>query len=63
MQPNGLSSLPVDRDISHQVDVVARGPGAAKGAVADPTKRKAITGPCQVGWKDALTREYRAQVG
>jgi nucleoside-diphosphate-sugar epimerase len=36
-------------------------PGVAKGAVADPAKRKAITGLCRVDWKDALAREFRAQ--
>ena len=36
-------------------------PGAAKGSVADPAKRTAITGPCRVDWKQALTREFRSQ--
>jgi nucleoside-diphosphate-sugar epimerase len=42
-----------------QVNVHAM-PGAAKGTVADPTKRIAITGPCRVDWKEAMTRELRA---
>ncbi len=33
-------------------------PGIAKGAVADPTKRIALTGPGQVDWKDALARVF-----
>jgi nucleoside-diphosphate-sugar epimerase len=36
-------------------------PGAAKGAVADPTKRKSITGPCQVDWKAALTQLFAGE--
>jgi nucleoside-diphosphate-sugar epimerase len=35
-------------------------PGVAKGAVADATKRRSITGPCRVDWKDAFTREFAA---
>jgi nucleoside-diphosphate-sugar epimerase len=35
--------------------------GVAKGTVADPTKRIGITGPCQVNWKDGLTRVFAAQ--
>jgi nucleoside-diphosphate-sugar epimerase len=35
-------------------------PGVAPGAVADPTKRIGITGPCQVNWSEAMTREFRA---
>jgi nucleoside-diphosphate-sugar epimerase len=36
-------------------------PGVAKGAVADPTKRIRITGPCRVHWKDGLTRVFAEQ--
>lgn len=31
-------------------------PGASPGAVADHTKRSAITGPCRVTWRDGLRR-------
>ncbi|MFO0690797.1 MAG: NAD(P)-dependent oxidoreductase [Myxococcota bacterium] len=31
-------------------------PGASIGSVADPTRRRAITGPCRVGWRDGLRR-------
>jgi nucleoside-diphosphate-sugar epimerase len=31
-------------------------PGASIGSVADPTRRKAITGPCRVSWRDGLRR-------
>lgn len=31
-------------------------PGASRGSVGDHSKRQAITGPCQVGWKDGLRR-------
>ncbi len=35
------------------VDVV---PGASIGSVGDHTKRRAITGPCRVGWRDGFRR-------
>ena len=31
-------------------------PGASIGAVEDPTKRRAITGPCKVSWKEGVRR-------
>ncbi len=31
-------------------------PCASLGSVGDPTKRKAITGPCRVHWRDGFTR-------
>lgn len=31
-------------------------PGASIGSVGDVTKRKSITGPCRVGWKDGFRR-------
>ena len=31
-------------------------PGASIGSVADPTRRKTITGPCRVSWRDGLRR-------
>jgi nucleoside-diphosphate-sugar epimerase len=31
-------------------------PGASHGAVADNTKRRSITGPCRVGWKEGFRR-------
>jgi nucleoside-diphosphate-sugar epimerase len=31
-------------------------PCASLGSVGDPTKRKSITGPCQVHWRDGFTR-------
>jgi nucleoside-diphosphate-sugar epimerase len=36
--------------------VVDEIPGASHGAVADHTKRSAITGPCRVGWKEGFRR-------
>lgn len=45
--------LGVDADV--RVDVV---PGASIGSVADPTKRREITGPCRVDWRDG----FRAMV-
>ena len=34
-------------------------PGAPKGNAADPTRRRSITGPCQVRFTDGLERLYR----
>lgn len=31
-------------------------PCASRGAVADPTKRRALTGPCKVSWKEGFRR-------
>jgi nucleoside-diphosphate-sugar epimerase len=41
--------------------VVNETPGAPKGSVADPTKRRAITGPCRVDWKEAFAREFASR--
>jgi nucleoside-diphosphate-sugar epimerase len=42
------------------VDVVAT-PGTLRGSIADPTARRAITGPCRVGWRDGLRAAYTAR--
>jgi nucleoside-diphosphate-sugar epimerase len=36
--------------------VVKEVPGSLKGSVAEVTKRKSITGPCTVSWRDGLRR-------
>ncbi len=36
--------------------VVTEIPGASCGSIADGTKRRAITGPCRVGWRDGFRR-------
>jgi nucleoside-diphosphate-sugar epimerase len=36
--------------------VVEEIPGASHGSVGDQTKRSAITGPCQVGWREGFRR-------
>jgi nucleoside-diphosphate-sugar epimerase len=36
--------------------VVEEIPGASVGSVADPTARRAITGPCRVGWREGFRR-------
>jgi nucleoside-diphosphate-sugar epimerase len=36
-------------------------PGTLRGSIADVSKRRALTGPCQVGWKDGLRRTYDAR--
>ncbi len=41
--------------------VVNETPGVAKGAVADATKRRAITGPCTVDWRQAFDRPSRSE--
>lgn len=35
---------------------VSEVPGASIGSVADPARRKAITGPCRVSWREGLRR-------
>jgi nucleoside-diphosphate-sugar epimerase len=35
-------------------------PGASRGAVADPTRRRAITGPCTVSWREGIRRTAAA---
>ncbi|GMU78947.1 MAG: hypothetical protein AMXMBFR46_17400 [Acidimicrobiia bacterium] len=41
--------------------VVREMPGTQRGSVLDPTKRRAITGPCRVGWRDGLRRTFEAR--
>jgi nucleoside-diphosphate-sugar epimerase len=38
--------------------VVTEVPGVAKGAVADATRRRAITGPCHVDWRQGFARQF-----
>ena len=33
-------------------------PGTHRGSILDPTKRKSITGPCTVSWRDGMRRMY-----
>jgi nucleoside-diphosphate-sugar epimerase len=40
--------------------VVQEAPGALRGLVADVSKRRSITGPCSVSWRDGLKRIWRA---
>jgi hypothetical protein len=42
------------------VDVVET-PGTLRGSIADATARRAITGPCTVGWKDGLRAAFEAR--
>ncbi len=42
-------------DIPAEVTVM-ESPGSHRGMVSDPTKRRGLTGPCQVGWRDGLRR-------
>lgn len=41
--------------VTATVEVVPM-PGSSRGAVADATKRRAITGPCKVSWRDGIRR-------
>jgi nucleoside-diphosphate-sugar epimerase len=41
--------------------IVEEAPGTLRGSVADVAKRRSITGPCQVGWKEGLRRTYEAR--
>jgi nucleoside-diphosphate-sugar epimerase len=36
--------------------IVEPAPGASIGSVADPAKRRSITGPCRIGWREGLRR-------
>lgn len=36
-------------------------PGTHKGVVLDHARRRAITGPCTVGWREGMTRMYHAR--
>jgi hypothetical protein len=36
-------------------------PGTLRGSIADPTKRKSITGPCKVGWREGMRRMFEAR--
>jgi nucleoside-diphosphate-sugar epimerase len=38
-----------------RVEVVEQ-PGSHRGMVSDPTRRRALTGPCRVGWREGLRR-------
>jgi nucleoside-diphosphate-sugar epimerase len=40
--------------------VVEEIPGASLGSVGDPTKRRSITGPCKVSWKEGFRRTLAA---
>jgi nucleoside-diphosphate-sugar epimerase len=42
------------------VDVVET-PGTLRGSIADATARAAMTGPCEVGWKDGLRAAFEAR--
>ncbi len=37
-------------------------PGTLRGSIADVSRRRALTGPCGVGWKEGLRRTYDAKV-
>lgn len=41
--------------------VVKEEPGTLRGSVADVSRRRAITGPCRVGWREGLSRTWEAR--
>ncbi len=43
--------------------VVEQVPGALRGLVADVSKRKSITGPCSVHWREGVNRIWQARHG
>jgi nucleoside-diphosphate-sugar epimerase len=43
--------------------VVQETPGTLRGLVADVSRRKSITGPCQVAWREGLRRTWRGRHG
>ncbi len=47
----------------HAQVVVREEPGTLRGSVADDTRRKSITGPCRIGWREGLHRTYQARHG
>jgi nucleoside-diphosphate-sugar epimerase len=48
--------------VGHEVPVdVVETPGTLRGSIADAAARQAITGPCEVGWKDGLRAAYQAR--
>lgn len=36
-------------------------PGTQRGAIGDVTRRRALTGPCKVGWRDGIRRTIEAR--
>jgi nucleoside-diphosphate-sugar epimerase len=40
---------------------VVEAPGTWRGVVVDATKRRALTGPCRVGWRDGMRRTFEAR--
>ncbi len=46
------------RDARVEVKVT---PGTLRGSIADVTRRRALTGPCSVGWKEGLRRTCEAR--
>lgn len=42
---------------------VSEAPGSHRGMVSDPTRRRALTGPCRIGWREGLQRVVGAYAG
>jgi hypothetical protein len=41
--------------------IVREMPGTQRGLVMDSARRRSITGPCRVGWRDGMRRMYEAR--
>jgi nucleoside-diphosphate-sugar epimerase len=41
--------------------VVQEVPGTLRGNCLDPTKRRSLTGPCRVGWREGMRRMYETR--
>jgi nucleoside-diphosphate-sugar epimerase len=41
--------------------VVREMPGTQRGSILDPTKRRSITGPCAVSWREGMRRTFEAR--
>jgi nucleoside-diphosphate-sugar epimerase len=48
--------------VGHDVPVdVVETPGTLRGSIADPAARQAITGPCEVSWREGLRAVFEAR--
>jgi uncharacterized protein YbjT (DUF2867 family) len=43
--------------------VVREVPGTLRGSIADVSRRRAVTGPCRVDWREGMRRMVEARVG
>ena len=61
--PNRRQRAHFGRLVGRQPEVVVREtPGTLRGSIADVSRRRSFTGPCQVGWKEGMRRMVEARV-